>query len=104
MEPNALLVDVREASELADGMIKGALWMPTSKISESSQEWKAFLAKLPSGDAKMKTPVYVYCRSGARSGSVVALLKPLGFRAENAGGFSELKRSGLPVTVGPETP
>lgn len=89
----AVIVDVREGEELREtGMAEGALWMPTSKMSEEPEEWDAFVGKLP-----RQLPVLVYCRSGNRSGRVAELLCQMGFQAENLGGFSSWKCAGLPV-------
>jgi rhodanese-related sulfurtransferase len=90
----AVIVDVREAAELSEsGMAEGALWMPTSKISEEPEEWEAFREQLPR--AQM---IFLYCRSGARSGRVAEMLCMLGFQAENLGSFADWKNRGLPVS------
>jgi rhodanese-related sulfurtransferase len=87
----AILLDVREEEELvAEGMAEGALWMPTSKMD--ADEWRDFKKNLP----KEKT-IVVYCRSGARSGRVAALLSAEGFLTQNAGGLKDWKAAGLPI-------
>ena len=77
----AILVDVREENEVKDGMLKGATWYPLSKI-EKDKNWKL---------AKDKR-VFLYCRSGRRSGKVHEMLKAKGIASENIGGYEELKK------------
>lgn len=77
----AILVDVREENEVKEGMLEKATWYPLSKI-EKDKNWE--LAK----DKK----VFLYCRSGRRSGKVHELLKAKGIASENIGGYEELKK------------
>jgi len=84
---HAVLLDVRENEEVAQGRVKGALVFPKSRIG--TPEWDKFTASL-----KKDKPIYVYCRSGHRADSAVTELKKLGFNAENAGGLNDLKKEG----------
>jgi hydroxyacylglutathione hydrolase len=94
-----VLVDVREADEVAAGMAAPALWMPTSRIADGDPAWEAFVTSLP-----RDRPVGVYCRSGRRSGIAAGLLRARGVDAVNLGGFSEWSAAGLPVrTPDPDT-
>jgi carboxyl-terminal processing protease len=89
----AELVDVREHDELAQsGMAAGALWFPTSKITDDSADWRQFVSALP----KEKL-IIVYCRSGHRAGLAATRLLGEGFRAANMGAFDGWKKAGLPV-------
>lgn len=88
----AVQVDVREEKEIAEGMAARALWFPTSKISDTSPEWKAFVAKLP-----RDKEIVLYCRSGNRSGKVADLLAKQGFKTRNMGAFDEWVAAGLPT-------
>jgi rhodanese-related sulfurtransferase len=85
-----ILVDVREENEVKEGMIEGAVWFPMSKIS-SDKNWKNEFQKLTGGKQ-----VFLYCRSGNRSGKVKDLLKTEGITSENIGGIMTLKDE-LPV-------
>ena len=87
----AVLVDVREADEIKDGMAAPAQWIPFSKIEAGAPEWKAFQDKHPK-DKK----VIFYCRSGKRAGKAADLLREKGFQAANMGGFSSWTAAGLP--------
>lgn len=88
----AILVDVREPSEAAQGMAEPAVLMPLSEMENNSPEWRKFVAGL---DKKRK--VIVYCRSGRRSGIVGEKLAGMGFDVMNMGGFSSWEKAGLPV-------
>lgn len=91
-EGKAVIIDVREADELKPGMIDGADWFPLSKF-QTDKKWKEDFAKLTQG----KT-IFLYCRTGNRSGKVQTLLKDNGIESENIGGFETLKNI-LPVKV-----
>lgn len=82
---NAVLIDVREASELKSGMVKKAKWFPLSRMKES-QSWNKDFLKLTQG----KT-IYLYCRTGNRSGQALEILKNLDIPSQNIGGFESLK-------------
>ncbi len=73
----AVLLDVREADEYAAGHIPGSLNLPLSSLSA---------AEITVPDPK--TPLFVYCLSGARSSQAVTRLQKLGYRkVENIGGI-----------------
>jgi rhodanese-related sulfurtransferase len=84
---SALLLDVREEDEIRSGMLKGAKWIPLSRL-------EAEISRLPQGKE-----VYVYCRSGGRAGRAEALLQKAGYSAKNLGGFSALEGQGFPSFV-----
>jgi rhodanese-related sulfurtransferase len=86
--PDAFLIDVREPGELEDVRTERARPMPMSTFLDHLDE-------LP-GD-----PIYVLCRTGARSGRVVAYLEQQGYDAVNIdGGIVEWEAVGLPVVRG----
>ena len=65
-----LLLDVRTDREFAMGHIRGA-----AQIDFYRDDFREELAKL---DAN--APVYVYCRSGNRSGQATKMMKSMGFK------------------------
>ncbi|HIA11345.1 MAG TPA: rhodanese-like domain-containing protein [Flavobacteriales bacterium] len=65
-----LVLDVRTADEVKEGYIKGA-----KNVDYFSDEFEAEIKKLP-----LDKPVYVYCRSGNRSGQAAADMKKWGFK------------------------
>jgi rhodanese-related sulfurtransferase len=87
----AVLVDVREPSEWSSGVAKPAALLAMSDLRGSRAQWKPFLEK-SSGKQ-----IIVYCASGARSGTVAALLRREGHNAVNLGGFSAWANAGLPT-------
>lgn len=68
------IIDVREADEVAAGMIPGAKHIPLGEI-----EYRA--GELDSGQ-----PYYMVCRSGARSGRASDYLNEQGIDATNVEG------------------
>lgn len=84
----AYLVDVRTPEEFDGGHLQYA-----KNINFNGADFKAEISKLD----KSK-PVYLYCRSGNRSGKAADTLKSLGFHSfYNIGGFEQLKTDGFPA-------
>ena len=79
--PGALLLDVREADEYAQGHIPGSVNLPMSRLSDVDQ-----LAE------SMEQPLFLYCLSGARSGRAEAMLRQEGYeKAESIGGINRYR-------------
>ena len=87
----AVLIDVREPDEWADGVAEPALLCSFSDLRGARAQWKDVL------EANRDKELIVYCASGARSGIVADMLRKEGFQAVNAGGFSDWRSAGLPV-------
>lgn len=76
----ASIVDVRTFSEFSEDHYPGAINIPLNELSERLEEIK-----------EMKKPIVAYCRSGARSGMAVSLLKQNGLNeVYNGGGLFDL--------------
>jgi rhodanese-related sulfurtransferase len=90
----AIVIDVRERSELDAGMAEGARWYPTSSIEADPDAYRKFIESLP-GD---RTLVF-YCASGRRAGAAAEIARKDGRKAANLGGFKDWKAAGLPVTT-----
>ncbi|MCO5141783.1 MAG: rhodanese-like domain-containing protein [Oligoflexia bacterium] len=89
---NAVLIDVREEEEVIEsGIVEGAQFLPMSQLCESNSCWEKFKAAHPKN-----IRIFLYCRSGNRSGRVAEFLKMEGYDTENVGGFSEWVAAGLP--------
>ena len=90
-QEGALIVDVRDAPELADGKIPGAVHVSRGMLEfradpESPYHHPAF---------DRERPVLVYCASGGRSALAGKTLRDLGYRdVRNLGGFSDWVESG----------
>jgi len=82
------LIDVRTPEEYSAGHLKYA-----KNIDFKSADFKAQIEKLD-----RNKPVYLYCRTGNRSGKALDTLKSVGFKESyNIGGFENLKAEGLPA-------
>lgn len=76
--PQAKLIDVREEDEYTVGHIPASINIPLSKIDSAQGEI-----------TDLDTPLFVYCRSGNRSGQAVAWLKQAGYsKVKNIGGIA----------------
>lgn len=91
-EGHAVIIDVREKDEINQGMVKMALWFPMSKVKED-KDWEKDFRKITEGKK-----IFLYCRSGRRSGKLLTLLKTKNIESENLGGFETLKKE-LPTVV-----
>lgn len=88
----AVLVDVREPAEWADGGVAGpAVLLPMSDFKGEQKQWKPFLEKNAGKE------IILYCRSGGRSMSVAEELAKKGVKTSNVGAFRDWIAAGLPV-------
>lgn len=73
----AVLIDVRTPEEFTSGHIEGAYNIPLDRIDRTLQIVQ-----------DKNTPLYLYCRSGARSGRACSYLQSEGYtNAVNIGGI-----------------
>ncbi len=88
----ALLIDVREADEYAQGHASGSTLIPLGQLANRLTEIASYKNK----------PVVLICRSGRRSGQALALLEKAGFSAAAniEGGMNAWQKAGLPVVTG----
>jgi phage shock protein E len=73
---DAVLIDVRSATEFSGGHISGALNLPLDTLGQQIQ------CVVPDQNAA----ILVYCRSGMRSGQALALLRNMGYQKVINGG------------------
>jgi rhodanese-related sulfurtransferase len=85
---DALVLDVREQSEWADGHIGKAKHIPLGQLKTRLTELEKYKDK----------PIVVVCRSGNRSGSACGTMKKAGFEKmyNLAGGMMAWEQAGLP--------
>ncbi|MDB5734545.1 MAG: Rhodanese-like protein [Alphaproteobacteria bacterium] len=97
VEEGALLVDVRDGTEVAaSGKLAGA-----THVSRGMLEFRAD-SETPYHDANFRKDraIIVYCASGGRSALAGKALKDLGYqRVFNLGGFKDAVEAGLSVDV-----
>ncbi|MEG0777112.1 MAG: rhodanese-like domain-containing protein [Raoultibacter sp.] len=94
--PAALLIDVRESSEYAQGHIPGAFLVPLGTITSAKTADEARATGLDKAaqekglaSAKDASALVVYCRSGVRSAQAAQHLASLGFSPVlDAGGIN----------------
>jgi phage shock protein E len=89
VEEGALLIDVREAEDGADGHAPAAVHLPRGTIELEIEE------KAPELDA----PIICHCGGGSRSALVAESLQKMGYTNVKslAGGFKAWRQAGLPV-------
>ena len=87
VDSGALLVDVREPSELSEsGWLEGSVNRPMSSFGKVAHQ-------LP-----RDRPIVLYCRSGRRSAVAADILEAMGFtQVFNLGGFETAAAAGWPV-------
>lgn len=80
VQSGAIILDVRTPAEFKSGHIKGAINIPVDKLQGNLAKVKA-----------TNKPVITCCRSGARSGMAVGILKQAGIDAYNGGPWNVLR-------------
>jgi rhodanese-related sulfurtransferase len=85
-DPNAPVLDVRTPSEFASGHLARAI-----NVDVMAPDFQSQIEALDLGDG----PIYLYCRSGNRSGTATGVLRQMGHPgAVNVGGFGALVSAG----------
>lgn len=90
----AVLIDVREREEIADGMAAPALWMPFSRIRHDPEDFARFVSVIPADRI-----LVFYCAKGGRAEMAAARAKQVGRSVRNMGAFSGWVGAGLPVRI-----
>ena len=84
-------VDVRTAEEFGAGHVAGAVNIPYEEIVE----------RIGEVTSDRDAPIYLYCRSGRRSGIAMDALQEAGYRnAVNIGGLQEAGRKAREMSSG----
>ncbi|TVR52685.1 MAG: rhodanese-like domain-containing protein [Gemmatimonadales bacterium] len=88
--PDAPILDVRTPGEFSQGHLVGA-----KNLDIMGDDFLEGVERL---GLDREAPVYLYCRSGNRSGTAARLLRENGYtQAYNVGAFEELARAGAPA-------
>lgn len=87
----AIIIDVRDPEECADGHAAPAHRLPLSDLQGKRDTWNQVLAQHP--DAQ----VICYCQSGLRSALAARLLRAEGRKAISLGSFNAWQSAQLPV-------
>ncbi|TNE62282.1 MAG: rhodanese-like domain-containing protein [Bacteroidetes bacterium] len=79
VDAGAIILDVRTPEEFKSGHIKGSTNIPVQVLQGKIKDLQ-----------KKGKPIVAVCRSGARSGSAVRMLRAAGMEAYNAGPWNFL--------------
>ena len=75
-----IVIDVRSLEEVKTGIIQDAIHI----------EWMQIDKEITKIDLTKDQPIYLYCRSGNRSGKAAVILEKIGYtNVINAGGINE---------------
>ena len=86
-------IDVRSASEFASGHVEGAVNIPHTEI----------VARIGEVTDDKDATLYLYCRSGRRSGAATDALQQAGFvDVVNVGGLDDALKRAAATDDGPE--
>ena len=88
---SALVLDVREADEFAQGHLPGAINIPRGLLE--------FRISNDTGLQDVARPILLYCKTSGRAALSAVALRAMGFTAVRsvAGGFDAWAAAGLPV-------
>jgi len=91
---NVLLLDVRDAPELAGGKIKGAVHVSRGMLEFRADPQSPYYNPV----FKKEMPVVLYCASGGRAALAGKVLRDFGYQTVyTVGAFKDLVAAGLPV-------
>lgn len=87
---DAIVLDVREPGEYAQGHIPNARLVPAGQVEKRLGELEKFKDR----------PIIIHCQGGTRAGSACALLRKSGFTKvfNLQGGIGAWEQAGLPLT------
>lgn len=92
LREGALLVDVRTDEEFDAGHVEGAIHLPLERIEQGD-----------TGTLQPTDEIYLYCRTGSRSGIALSYLSKQGFtQLTNLGGYEDIVADGAPSCTTPE--
>lgn len=92
----AVLVDVREADEVALGMALPARWLPKSRLDADPDALSSLLRSVP-----LPRELIFYCARGRRAQVVAELAAAQGRAVRNMGRYQDWVTAGLPIKRGP---
>lgn len=98
--PQTIVIDIRETSETAQGSIANAALIPRGVLEMQIENFESIKQRFQTLDELASQPVYLLCRSGARSILAAISLEQMGFKEVYSieGGFLAWKAAGFEVT------
>ncbi len=99
--PQAILIDIREVSETMQGSIANATLIPRGILEMKIDRHESILQRFLTLDELAEQPIYLLCRSGARSIFAALSLQQMGFKEVYSieGGFLAWQAAGYKVST-----
>ena len=96
----AVLIDIREVAETAAGTIANAVLIPRGVLEMKLSSEESLKRRFSTFEILAEQPVYLLCRSGARSVLAAVSLQQMGFKHvySVAGGFLAWQAAGFECT------
>jgi len=100
-DPQAIVIDIREVSETQQGSISGATLIPRGVLEMKIDSVESIKLRFATLDELAEQPVYLLCRSGARSVFCALSLQQMGFKDVYSieGGFLAWQAAGYEVSM-----
>lgn len=97
--PEAIIIDIRETEEVKLGMIPGAVHIPRGVLEMEITDHNSVKHTENPLQTLASKPVYLYCRSGARSALAAKSLQVMGLSQvwSMAGGFNQWAEQNRPI-------
>ncbi|WP_022941548.1 rhodanese-like domain-containing protein [Psychromonas hadalis] len=98
--PQAIVIDIREVAETAQGSIPNAVLIPRGVLEMQIDSNDSIKQRFSTLDELAEQPVYLLCRSGARSIFSALSLQLMGFKEVYSieGGFLAWQAAGYDVS------
>lgn len=99
--PMAIIIDVREKSETVEGSIANAALIPRGVLEMQIENAESLKQRFATLDELAEQPIYLLCRSGARSILSALSLELMGFKEVYSvnGGFLAWQAAGYQVST-----
>ncbi len=98
--PQAIVIDIREVAETAQGSIPNAVLIPRGVLEMQIDRVECIQQRFSTLDELAEQPIYLLCRSGARSIFSALSLTQMGFKEVYSveGGFLAWQAAGYEVS------
>lgn len=100
-DPQIILIDVRETSETAQGSIANAALIPRGILEMKIDSYESIQERFSTIEELAEQPIYLLCRTGARSIFAALSLEQMGFKEVYSieGGFLAWQKAGYKVSM-----
>ena len=98
--PQAIIIDIREVAETAQGSIANAVLIPRGVLEMQIESVASLQQRFATLDELAEQPIYLLCRSSARSILSAISLEQMGFKEVYSieGGFLAWQAAGYKVS------